>query len=228
MKYITPTCLLTALLVLSSSQAVAKDKALLDALHTEADETNMEKEQALEDTTDEPSVNPKKVIDYDALEKKVAQQISGLLEGASTNKGVDTQFENQLESIVSSALLEGTKLDDIRSAVTAAMHDIKKNSVPKGNVSTDIVKSASKALDSIVGEKAVVVEKTKKSKVVQTSVDNSVIIPNTVTVLDGENLYKIAQRVYGSGRKYLELYEANKEILKDPNLIRAGQVLKVP
>jgi nucleoid-associated protein YgaU len=221
-----PTFILSSLLIFSTQQAFAKDKALLDALHAEADETSMVKEVALEDATPEPSVDPKAITDYDALEKKVAQQITGLLEGAST--GADAQFENQLESIVSSALLEGTKLDDIRSAVTAAMHDIKKNSVPKGNISTDIVESASKALDNIVGETAVVVEKVAKSKVVQTSVDNSVIIANTVTVLDGENLYKIAQRVYGSGRKYLELYEANKDILKNPNLIRAGQVLKVP
>jgi nucleoid-associated protein YgaU len=92
-----------------------------------------------------------------------------------------------------------------------------------------MIESASKALENIVGEKDIVVEKTAKPKEVQTSVvDNTIIIANTVTVLDGENLYKIAQRVYGSGDKYLQLYEANKDILKDPNLIRAGQVLKVP
>ena len=232
MKYITPTLILSSLLILGVQQTFAKDKALLEALHAEADETSMEKEKALEDSTAEPSVTPKAVTDYNALEKNIAKQIKGLLKGASKDTKANTsnlQFENQLESIVSSALLEGTKLDDIRSAVTAAMHEIKKTSIPEGDVSTSMIESASKALENIVGEKDVVGEKTAKPKVVQTSVvDNAIIITNTVTVLDGENLYKIAQRVYGSGGKYLQLYEANKDILKDPNLIRAGQVLKVP
>jgi len=232
MKYITATLILSSLLILSTQQAFAKDRALLEALHAEADETSMEKEKGLEDSTSEPSVIPQAITDYNALEKNIEQQIKGLLAGTSKNADGDrsnSQFENQLESIVSSALLEGTKLDDIRSAVTAAMHEIKKTSVPKGEVSPSMIESASKALENIVGEKDVVVEKTAKPKVIQTSiVNNSIIITNTVTVLDGENLYKIAQRIYGNGGKYLQLYEANKDILKNPDLIRVGQVLKVP
>ncbi len=50
----------------------------------------------------------------------------------------------------------------------------------------------------------------------------------TVTVLRGETLFKIAKRVYGSGEKYLALYEANKGTISNPNMIFVGQVLKVP
>lgn len=50
----------------------------------------------------------------------------------------------------------------------------------------------------------------------------------TVTVLKGESLFKIAKRVYGSGRKYLRLYEANKDTIANPNVIIVGQILKVP
>ena len=50
----------------------------------------------------------------------------------------------------------------------------------------------------------------------------------TIIVLKGESLSRIAEKIYGSSRKYTILYEANQESLKDPNNIRVGQILKVP
>jgi nucleoid-associated protein YgaU len=50
----------------------------------------------------------------------------------------------------------------------------------------------------------------------------------TYTVLTGDNLSKIAQSIYGDATKWRTLYEANKDIIKDPNLIHPGQVLKLP
>jgi len=50
----------------------------------------------------------------------------------------------------------------------------------------------------------------------------------TIIVLQGESLSKIAEKIYGSSRKYTLLYEANKETLKNPNNIHIGQILKVP
>jgi len=50
----------------------------------------------------------------------------------------------------------------------------------------------------------------------------------TYTVLKGDNLSKIAQRLYGDAAKWRTIYEANTDIIKDPNLIHPGQVLKLP
>lgn len=50
----------------------------------------------------------------------------------------------------------------------------------------------------------------------------------TIVVLKGESLSKIAAKIYGSGRKYYLLYEANKDTISNPNSIAVGQVLKVP
>ena len=50
----------------------------------------------------------------------------------------------------------------------------------------------------------------------------------TYTVVKGDNLWKIARKHLGSGTKYIELYELNKDILKSPDLIYIGQVLKIP
>jgi nucleoid-associated protein YgaU len=54
--------------------------------------------------------------------------------------------------------------------------------------------------------------------------------PNEHLVMKGEFLSKIAgySNVYGSPFKWQSLYEANKEIVADPNLIYPYQVLSVP
>ncbi len=229
MKFLINSLLLGSVLILSVSLALAKDKALLDALSAEADNTSMEEDTSLDSTDSEPSSTSEEITDYDALEKKIAKQIKGLLKNSHKDSDKDKKFSDKLENIVSSALLQGNKMNDIRSAVSAAMTDIKKTGVKAGDVSHAIIKSADKALENIVAEKKVKPAKTTP-KVVQASstISDATIITNSVTVLKGESLYKIAQRVYGSGSRYLELYNANRDVLSDPNMISAGQVLKVP
>ena len=48
------------------------------------------------------------------------------------------------------------------------------------------------------------------------------------TVIKGETLGKIAKHYYGNASKYKEIYEANTDILKNPDLIHPGQELKIP
>ncbi|MEE9356655.1 MAG: LysM peptidoglycan-binding domain-containing protein [Methylococcaceae bacterium] len=50
----------------------------------------------------------------------------------------------------------------------------------------------------------------------------------TITVLKGESLSKISQRIYGTGKYYWLLYKANREEIADPDFITVGQVLQVP
>ena len=47
-------------------------------------------------------------------------------------------------------------------------------------------------------------------------------------VKSGETLSKIAQQYYGDARLYPKIFEANRDVLKDPNLIRVGQKLRIP
>jgi nucleoid-associated protein YgaU len=47
-------------------------------------------------------------------------------------------------------------------------------------------------------------------------------------VQKGETLSKISEQYYGDSALYLQIFEANKDILKDPNLIRIGQKLRIP
>ncbi len=48
------------------------------------------------------------------------------------------------------------------------------------------------------------------------------------TVQKGDSLSKIAKELYGDAMKYPAIFEANKPMLTDPNLIYPGQVLRIP
>lgn len=48
------------------------------------------------------------------------------------------------------------------------------------------------------------------------------------TVQKGDTLSGIAREQYGDATRYPEIFEANRPMLKDPNLIYPGQVLRIP
>ena len=47
-------------------------------------------------------------------------------------------------------------------------------------------------------------------------------------VQSGDTLSKVAQRVYGDSAKYRKIFDANRDVLKDPDKINVGQELKLP
>lgn len=47
-------------------------------------------------------------------------------------------------------------------------------------------------------------------------------------VASGDTLGHIAQKYYGKASQYMKIFEANRDILDDPNLIKVGQKLKIP
>lgn len=47
-------------------------------------------------------------------------------------------------------------------------------------------------------------------------------------VVAGESLSKIAKKYYGDASLYMTIFEANKDVLKDPDEIRVGQKLRIP
>src|SRR5262249_1426642 len=52
--------------------------------------------------------------------------------------------------------------------------------------------------------------------------------PRTYTVAAGDSLSKIAKKFYGDGGQWKRIFEANREIIKNPDLIHPGQVLTIP
>jgi LysM repeat protein len=50
----------------------------------------------------------------------------------------------------------------------------------------------------------------------------------THEVVSGDTLSAIAKHYYGKASEYPKIFEANKDILKDPDHIKPGQMLKIP
>ncbi|MBL8708168.1 MAG: LysM peptidoglycan-binding domain-containing protein [Rhodospirillaceae bacterium] len=51
---------------------------------------------------------------------------------------------------------------------------------------------------------------------------------NQVIVQPGNSLWRLARRTYGDGLQYSVIYEANKDRIRDPDLIYPGQVFELP
>jgi len=47
-------------------------------------------------------------------------------------------------------------------------------------------------------------------------------------VVKGDTLSKIADQYYGDPTLYPKIFEANRDILTDPNKIKPGQKLRIP
>lgn len=48
------------------------------------------------------------------------------------------------------------------------------------------------------------------------------------TIVAGDTLSKIAKHYYGDANKYPRIFEANREVIKDANLIFPGQKIRIP
>lgn len=51
---------------------------------------------------------------------------------------------------------------------------------------------------------------------------------DTIVVMSGNSLWRIARTVYGAGAAYTAIFSANRDRIRDPDLIYPGQVFTVP
>ena len=48
------------------------------------------------------------------------------------------------------------------------------------------------------------------------------------TIVSGDTLWGISSKFLGNGSKYMEIFEANKEVILDPDKIFVGQKIRIP
>ncbi|MGJ0484085.1 MAG: peptidoglycan-binding protein LysM [Methylomicrobium sp.] len=48
------------------------------------------------------------------------------------------------------------------------------------------------------------------------------------TIEKGDTLWKVAEKAYGNGATYQKIFEANREVIKDPDKIFPGQKIRIP
>jgi nucleoid-associated protein YgaU len=58
----------------------------------------------------------------------------------------------------------------------------------------------------------------------------SVVVPKiaTTTVSRGDSLWRLSRQTYGLGTRYAVIYKANREQIRNPNLIHPGQIFVLP
>ena len=103
----------------------------------------------------------------------------------------------------------------------------------KVEVDGDKVKVSGTAKSTEEAEKiAIALGNTKGVSTVQNDIKPTKTDPDSkfYTVKSGDTLWAISEREYGKGRgdKYNVIFEANKPMLTNPDLIYPGQVLRIP
>ena len=71
-------------------------------------------------------------------------------------------------------------------------------------------------------------EKTSQAKEEEEEKDGESSSSQTYTVVSGDSLWNIALEKYGDGEKWKVIYEANKDEIRNPDLIIPGQELEIP
>ncbi len=85
------------------------------------------------------------------------------------------------------------------------------------------------AVKNEVWDKVKAVDAAYADLTVDISIDSSLPVPAKVYVVQaGDTLSKIAKHFYGDATKYMKIFEANKDHLKNPDTIKVGQELKIP
>lgn len=100
--------------------------------------------------------------------------------------------------------------------------------------STDSAEAAQKAI-LMAGNVKGVSKVIPQIDIAEASVDgkdaSDVLEPGNVVyyeIASGDTLSKIAQKYYHDANKYQRIFEANREVIKDPNLIYPGQKIRIP
>ena len=107
--------------------------------------------------------------------------------------------------------------DDDKDKPKADFSDVRSNTAPTATPSSTMGAGASPAAP-----------RADFSDVQSASSSAPVEQQRTYTVVAGDSLSKIAKREYGDAAKWRGIWDANRDSIKNPDLIHPGQVLNLP
>ena len=124
------------------------------------------------------------------------------------------QLKAKYQSVIDLAKAQGVSLKHV--------HAENEKLVIKGDAPNQTIKNA-------VWDAIKKVDATYADLAAEIGIDPSLPVPAKVyEVVGGDTLSKIAKKYYGDAGKYMKIFEANKDQLKDPDKISVGQKLKIP
>lgn len=137
--------------------------------------------------------------------------------------------QSSFQFIVSRVLPNGKSLFDTNIKVSLEDYEIKE----EADDGFDVVVGVKLKQYRSYGTKTVKISPPPSpaaKPVAQATVDRPADPPKktTYTVVAGDCLWNIAKKYLGNGAKYTEIYNLNKDKIKNPNLIYVGQVLTMP
>ncbi len=227
------------------------------SVEAEITNMNADKATILTDDGPEPAVVPSASDDIDQLSRDISDRLQIILTGALTDEEKQRKLAeivssnvkkgheiDAIQDAVSEAMAELSKQEnlDIESDTIKFAEKIvneivgASKDIAQGDPNDPYIKSLNAELNEVsaqenrgtttslsTGIKALIESNNEISKVIKQD-----ILIQTIVVLEGESLSKIAEKVYGSVNKYLFLYEANRDQLDNPDFIKVGQILKIP
>ena len=141
------------------------------------------------------------------------------------NQGYIVGGKNQ-QAAPTSRLGKTRKYTVVEIELGKSKREVKKETSEETSLSQPSLPEASA---SSVKEEAVFKESTPSKRVEEEStLTNEQPRYKTYTVKKNDTLQKISKRFYGTTRRWLKIYKANRDILKSPDRVYPGQVLKIP
>ena len=145
-------------------------------------------------------------------------------------------FENYMTSktpfrfIVSRVSPSGGLLFDTNMKVSLESYTITEDATkgPDVTVAVSLKQYIDYATKTVTVSKPAAADKKPAVKEEKKRETSSKPTAKTYTVKKGDCLWNIAKKQYGNGAQYTKIYNANKDKIKNPNLIYPGQVLTIP
>lgn len=145
-------------------------------------------------------------------------------------------FENYMTSktpfrfIVSRVSPSGRLLFDTNMKVSLESYTITEDATkgPDVTVAVSLKQYIDYATKTVTVSKPAAADKKPAVKEEKKRETSSKPTTKTYTVKKGDCLWNIAKKQYGNGAQYTKIYNANKDKIKNPNLIYPGQVLTIP
>jgi nucleoid-associated protein YgaU len=147
----------------------------------------------------------KRALSVDAIGYDEAGRVvlSGRAEpGAELRLYLDDRFVGALKAT------DGAWSETLPDALAPGVYRLRVDEVrgPEGKVVTRVALPFQRAVDAKAG-----------------SVDGDVVV-----VQPGNSLWRIAKRSYGAGPRYVQIFDANRDQIADPDLIYPGQIFELP
>jgi nucleoid-associated protein YgaU len=147
---------------------------------------------------------------------------------APVTAGTDGRFAVTIKEGVAPGSYR-VRLDEVESnsGAVRARAEVPFN-VPDTVVAGSVPATASKRPDTAAAQQPQLAA--AAATVVPDASPSAVVVPKiaTTTVSRGDSLWRISRLTYGEGTRYAVIYKANREQIRNPNLIHPGQIFVLP